>query len=118
LILEIAILIFSTNMEHQDQYEFIVGYHLNLEMKTWAQFPTEFEPNYFRNRSAQNIWLTINHAERFRRTVNNKCGKKTCILRKIHNLQANIIRRIYHFNSFPVRRQLHEHIQRLQRKAA
>jgi hypothetical protein len=53
LILEIAILIFSTNTEHQKQFEFIVWYHLNVESKVWTQFPTEFEPNYFWNRSSQ-----------------------------------------------------------------
>jgi hypothetical protein len=117
LVHEIAKLLLLESDEHQAQFEEIISYKFIRSSATWEQFRTPFEPNYFWNRAPQNISLTTNHAERFHRTMNQCCDKKTSILRKLHNLRLSITRKICRFNSFPVRRQLHDYILLLQKKA-
>jgi hypothetical protein len=117
LILEIAKNVLLKSHAHQEKFEEIVGYHFNWDTGKWKQFTTPFAPNYFWNRAAQNIGVTTNHAERFHRTLNEGCRKKSCMLRKSLNLRTCITKKICHFNTFPVRRQLVEHILRLQKKA-
>jgi hypothetical protein len=117
LILEIAKNVLLKSRAHQEQFEAIVGYYFYSDTGKWKQFTTPFAPNYFWNRTSQNIGVTTNHAERFHRTLNEGCCKKSCMIRKSLNLRTCITKKICRFNNFPLRRQLVEHILRLQKKA-
>jgi hypothetical protein len=99
LVQEIAKTIFLESDAHQSQFEEIIGYHFDCHTGNWVQFNIPFEPNYFWNRAPLNVGLTTNHAERFHRTMNQTCDKKTYMHRKIHNLRVRITEKICRFNS-------------------